>query len=93
MDVSRASSATEDSFQADGTQDPSALPKHNLTVCALIPGESRFLSEWLVYHRLLGVDHFALYDTSAGGAHGGTSTICKAIDAQSDSDLLHSCRD
>lgn len=44
--------------------------KYNLTLCALIPSEQRFLPEWLVYHRLLGVERFALYDTSASGAAG-----------------------
>ena len=24
--------------------------------------EERFLDEWLAYHRLIGVDHFFLYD-------------------------------
>jgi hypothetical protein len=35
---------------------------------SLVP--QRFLSEWLLYHRLLGVERFALYDTSAIGAFG-----------------------
>ena len=46
--------------------------KYNLTLCALIPSEQRFLPEWLVYHRLLGVERFALYDTSASGAAGAS---------------------
>lgn len=75
MDVGKARVANEDSFQADASRDTVILPKHNLTVCTLIPGEGRFLPEWLVYHRLMGVDHFALYDTSAGGAHGGKSIL------------------
>lgn len=42
----------------------------NLTLCALATGEDRFLPEWLLYHRLLGVERFALYD--AVGAAGAT---------------------
>ncbi|GAA5963757.1 hypothetical protein JCM21900_000820 [Sporobolomyces salmonicolor] len=71
----------EDSFQADS---PPSKPgrnrlnlvagaqgeSHNLTVCALIPNEQRFLSEWLLYHSLLGVSRFSLYDTSLPGAFG-----------------------
>lgn len=34
------------------------------TIClvAIIRDEERFLDEWLIYHRLLGIDHFFLYD-------------------------------
>ena len=31
----------------------------------------RFLPEWILYHSLLGVSRFALYDTSLPGAFGG----------------------
>ncbi|KAK4048208.1 hypothetical protein OIV83_004913 [Microbotryomycetes sp. JL201] len=44
--------------------------KFNMTVCAILPGESRFLQEWIIYHRLLGVDRIVLYDTTARGAQG-----------------------
>ncbi|BGP55948.1 hypothetical protein JCM8202v2_003555 [Rhodotorula sphaerocarpa] len=44
--------------------------RYNLTVCAFIPHEKRFLGEWLLYHRLLGVERFALYDTSHPGVFG-----------------------
>ncbi|GAA5868116.1 hypothetical protein JCM1840_006146 [Sporobolomyces johnsonii] len=72
---------TEDSFQADSAPskpgrhrldllDGAQGERHNLTVCALIPNEQRFLSEWLLYHSLLGVSRFSLYDTSLPGAFG-----------------------
>lgn len=65
----------DESFQANPPPrkavDLDRSESHNLTVCALIPGESRFLPEWLLYHRFLGVDRFVLYDTSAGAAVGG----------------------
>ncbi len=34
------------------------------TIClvAILKDEEPFLDEWLVYHRMLGVDHFILYD-------------------------------
>src|SRR5208283_2993492 len=36
-------------------------------VCAvaIVKGEDRFIEEWLVYHRLLGVNHFFLYDNDS----------------------------
>ncbi len=38
--------------------------KTDCSVCAIsiVKGEDRFIEEWLVYHRLIGVDHFLLYD-------------------------------
>lgn len=70
--VSSDDDEDDDDFQANppARKDDEEV-SHNLTICALIPGESRFLPEWLLYHRLLGVDHFVLYDTSTGAAVGG----------------------
>ncbi|GAA5820944.1 hypothetical protein JCM3770_002639, partial [Rhodotorula araucariae] len=68
---------SEDSFQlnsdakaVDASGHNTPPMRHNLTVCALVPNENRFIGEWLLYHRLLGVDRFALYDTSHPGAFG-----------------------
>lgn len=36
----------------------------NLTLCAAATHENAFLPEWLVYHRLLGVERFVLFDNS-----------------------------
>ncbi|GAA6060595.1 hypothetical protein JCM10212_004574 [Sporobolomyces blumeae] len=70
----------EDQFNDDEDKEPVRRPtrpkrpvydeRHNLTVCALIPNEHRFLPEWLLYHSLLGVSRFALYDTTLPGAFG-----------------------
>jgi Glycosyltransferase family 92 len=40
-------------------------PKYNLSVCALFKNKASFLKEWIEYHRLLGVDHFYLYDNES----------------------------
>jgi hypothetical protein len=34
----------------------------DVCIVAILRDENRFLHEWLAYHRLLGVDHFFLYD-------------------------------
>jgi hypothetical protein len=39
--------------------------KYNLSVCALFKNESHFLKEWIEYHRLVGVDHFYLYNNGS----------------------------
>jgi len=42
----------------------SRTSKKNRGVClvAIVKDEEPFLDEWLVYHRMLGVDHFFIYD-------------------------------
>lgn len=39
--------------------------KYELSVCAIVKNESRYLKEWIEYHRLIGVSHFYLYDTAS----------------------------
>ena len=36
--------------------------EHQLTVCTLTHEESRYLPEWIEFHRLQGADHFVVYD-------------------------------
>lgn len=45
----------------------SPLPPLNLSACVFMRGrdEARYLQEWLVYHRLIGFQHFYLYDTDS----------------------------
>jgi hypothetical protein len=39
-----------------------APKKYNLSLCALFKSESSYLKEWIEYHKLIGVDHFYLYN-------------------------------
>ena len=39
--------------------------KYNLAVCAIFKDCAPFLKEWIEYHRMLGVEHFYLYDNSS----------------------------
>ena len=43
----------------------------NVAVVAIVRGEKPFLDEWLAYHRLLGVDHFFVYDDEPDLSVGG----------------------
>lgn len=36
--------------------------KYQLAICAIFQDETFFLKEWLEYHRLVGVEHFYLYN-------------------------------
>jgi hypothetical protein len=39
--------------------------KHNLSICSIFNNEAKFLKEWIEYHKLVGVDHFYLYNLSS----------------------------
>lgn len=39
--------------------------KYQLSVCALFKNEAPYLKEWIEYHRLVGVDHFYLYNNES----------------------------
>jgi glycosyl transferase family 92 len=41
------------------------VQKYNLSVCATFHNESHFLKEWIEYHKLVGIDHFYLYNISS----------------------------
>jgi FkbM family methyltransferase len=39
--------------------------RHQLAVAALFRNEARYLQEWIEYHRMIGVEHFWLYDDAS----------------------------
>ena len=39
--------------------------EQNMAICCAIHNEGRFIGEWLLFHRLMGVDKFYLYDTGS----------------------------
>ena len=41
---------------------PEKLKRYNLSICALFRNEEKYLREWIEYHRLIGVNHFFLYN-------------------------------
>lgn len=43
--------------------------KYNLSVCSLFKNESKNIREWIEYHRLIGVDHFYLYENDANDSY------------------------
>jgi hypothetical protein len=49
--------------KSNGTEAKSK--KYNLSICAIFKNEANFLKEWIEYHRLVGVDHFYLYDNGS----------------------------
>jgi hypothetical protein len=45
---------------------PEVVKKYNLSICAVFKNKANDLKEWIEYHRILGVDHFYLYNLSSG---------------------------
>jgi len=39
--------------------------KYKLSICAIFKNEARYLKEWIEYHKLVGIDHFYLYDNGS----------------------------
>ena len=40
-----------------------------LSICAIYRNEARYLREWVAFHRLMGVEHFFLYDNASTDDH------------------------
>lgn len=39
--------------------------KYNLAICAIFKNEAQWFKEWIEYHRLVGVEHFYLYNNGS----------------------------
>ena len=39
--------------------------QYELSMCCIFQNEDRFLKEWIDYHRLIGVQHFYMYDNNS----------------------------
>ncbi len=39
--------------------------KYTLSLCAIFKNEAKYLKEWIEYHRLVGVEHFYLYNNNS----------------------------
>lgn len=52
---------------------PAPLPPYKLAVCTMFYNEGRYLLEWVLYHYLIGFQHFYLYDNDS--TDGSTSVL------------------
>lgn len=41
------------------------MKKYQLAICAIFKNESRCIQEWIEYHKMIGVEHFYLYDNDS----------------------------
>jgi hypothetical protein len=51
--------------------------KHVLAICAIVKNEYDYLLEWVAYHRVVGVDHFLIYNNSSDDDDGTTELLNK----------------
>lgn len=51
--------------------------KHFLAICAIVKNEHDYLLEWIAYHRVVGVDHFLIYNNSGEEDDGTTELLSK----------------
>ena len=62
-----AMGCTEFSLQADELMDRAfSEKKYKLSICAIFKNEANYLKEWIEYHRMVGVEHFYLYNSPPG---------------------------
>lgn len=41
------------------------MKKYQLAICAIFKNESKYIEEWIEYHKMIGVQHFYLYDNDS----------------------------
>lgn len=66
-------------FWGDEGVRPSATSgsgKFKLSVVAIVKNEEKYLLEWIAYHRVIGVDHFLIYNNESTD---GTEEILKSL--------------
>ena len=44
---------------------PAYNKKYTLAICGIFKDEARFLKEWIIYHQLIGIQHFYLYNNNS----------------------------
>jgi len=54
----------ERKIQSDQQKNES-LPKYYLSICTIVKDEGPYLQEWIEFHRLVGVEHFYIYDNNS----------------------------
>ena len=50
---------------AEGSVGSNKAPRYVVSVCAIFQNEAFYLREWIEYHRLIGVEHFYLFNNDS----------------------------
>ena len=67
------------SFWSSSLEAKSSHPKWKLSIAAVFRDDARFLKEWIDFHRLVGVEHFWLYNNASQDHY--LSVLAPYIDA------------
>ncbi len=51
-------------------------PKYEISICAIVRNEAKYILEWIAYHKALFVEHFYIYDNESSD---GTTDILGAL--------------
>jgi hypothetical protein len=65
LNSSEARQAVQEAVEAVLDRETVPKPPFRLSVCALVRNEEFYVQEWLLWHYLLGVQHFVLYDNDS----------------------------
>lgn len=52
-------------FSENHSRDTKTQKKYDVSICALFNNESEYLVEWIEYHKIIGIDHFYIYNNSS----------------------------
>jgi hypothetical protein len=44
----------------------SSQKKYKMTICCIFKDEANFMKEWIEYHKLIGIEHFYMYNNNSG---------------------------
>lgn len=47
----------------------SAQKKYDVSICAIFKNEAPYLKEWIEFHRIVGIDHFYLYNNNSNDCY------------------------
>lgn len=50
--------------------------KHHISLCLIFKDEAPYLREWIEYHRMVGADHFYLYDNNSSDGYESVIGSC-----------------
>lgn len=43
----------------------SSKKKYEVSICAIFKNEAKYLREWVIFHQIIGIDHFYLYNNNS----------------------------
>ena len=51
--------------------------KYKVSICAIFKNEGKYLREWIEFHRIIGIEHFYLYNNNSDDNYETVATVYK----------------